>query len=138
MSAIEHPSTEPGVPRESLGRLFLRFLKFGSLAWGGPVAQIAMIREELVVEEKWVTPEHFNTSPFHSRFPPIHKHLKHGARYNSDALQKWFQSIGPRVRVFTVSQFVIEVEPVYTSTRTAILGCTPEERFQLFLKVFTR
>jgi chromate transporter len=40
--------------------LFLRFLKFGSLAWGGPVAQIAMIRQELVTEEKWVTPQHFN------------------------------------------------------------------------------
>jgi chromate transporter len=48
------------VPREPLGRLFLRFLKFGSLAWGGPVAQIAMIRQELVAEEKWVTPQHFN------------------------------------------------------------------------------
>ena len=48
------------MPREPLGRLFLRFLKFGSLAWGGPVAQIAMIREELVAEEKWVTPQHFN------------------------------------------------------------------------------
>jgi chromate transporter len=47
-------------PREPLARLFLRFLKFGSLAWGGPVAQIAMIRQELVVEEKWVTPERFN------------------------------------------------------------------------------
>jgi chromate transporter len=30
------------------------------LAWGGPVAQIAMIRRELVDEEGWVTPEHFN------------------------------------------------------------------------------
>jgi len=48
------------VPHEPLGRLFLRFLKFGSLAWGGPVAQIAMIRDELVMEEKWVTPQHFN------------------------------------------------------------------------------
>src|SRR5215212_11765047 len=45
---------------ESLLKLFLRFLKFGSLAWGGPVAQIAMIRQELVTEEKWVTPQHFN------------------------------------------------------------------------------
>lgn len=47
-------------PAEPLGRLFLRFLRFGFLAWGGPVAQIAMIRQELVIEEKWVTPEHFN------------------------------------------------------------------------------
>lgn len=30
------------------------------MAWGGPVAQIAMIRQELVAEEKWVTPQHFN------------------------------------------------------------------------------
>ncbi|SET66977.1 chromate transporter [Nitrosospira multiformis] len=48
------------VPHEPLGRLFLRFLKFGSLAWGGPVAQIAMLRHELVEEEKWVSPQHFN------------------------------------------------------------------------------
>jgi chromate transporter len=38
----------------------LRFLRFGSLAWGGPVAQIGMLRETFVDEEKWVTPEHFN------------------------------------------------------------------------------
>ena len=48
------------VPHESLGRLFLRFLHFGLLAWGGPVAQIAMIRHDLVEKEKWVTREHFN------------------------------------------------------------------------------
>jgi chromate transporter len=48
------------VPHEPLEKLFLRFLKFGFLAWGGPVAQIAMIRNELVAEEKWVTPQHFN------------------------------------------------------------------------------
>ena len=48
------------VPRESLARLFLRFLKFGFLAWGGPVAQIGMLRQELVTEEKWVSPRHFN------------------------------------------------------------------------------
>jgi chromate transporter len=48
------------VPHEPLGKLFLRFLKFGSLAWGGPVAQIAMIRQELVAEEKWVSPQRFN------------------------------------------------------------------------------
>lgn len=41
-------------------KIFLRFLKFGFLAWGGPFAQIAMIRKELVEEEKWVTNEHFN------------------------------------------------------------------------------
>jgi chromate transporter len=48
------------VPREAHFRIFLRFLKFGLLAWGGPVAQIAMIRQELVEEEKWISPERFN------------------------------------------------------------------------------
>jgi chromate transporter len=33
-----------GAPSEPIGRLFVRFLKFGLLAWGGPVAQIGMIR----------------------------------------------------------------------------------------------
>lgn len=53
-------TTAARVPHESPGRLFWRFLKFGLLAWGGPVAQIAMIRQELVTEEKWVSPQHFN------------------------------------------------------------------------------
>ena len=48
------------VPQESSGRIFVRFLKFGLLAWGGPVAQIAMIRQELVDEEHWVSNERFN------------------------------------------------------------------------------
>ena len=45
---------------ESYVRLFLRFLHFGLLAWGGPVPQIAMIRQELVDRESWVSPEQFN------------------------------------------------------------------------------
>ena len=44
----------------SLLALFARFLRFGLLAWGGPVAQIAMIKRELVEEEQWLTPERFN------------------------------------------------------------------------------
>lgn len=47
-------------PREPYAKLFLRFLRFGALAWGGPVAQIGMIRQELVDEEKWITGERFN------------------------------------------------------------------------------
>jgi chromate transporter len=60
MSALATTGRELAPPREPLGKLFLRFLRFGFLAWGGPVAQIAMIRQELVAEEKWVSPEHFN------------------------------------------------------------------------------
>ncbi len=60
MSATAPPSSaELRPPAQSLWHLFLRFLRFGCLAWGGPVAQIAMIRQELVEEEKWVSPEHF-------------------------------------------------------------------------------
>jgi chromate transporter len=43
-------------PRRSI---FLRFLKFGALAWGGPAAQIAMIKRECVDEEGWVSEETF-------------------------------------------------------------------------------
>ncbi len=48
------------VPREPWLKLFLRFLRFGSLAWGGPVAQIAMLRQELVEEERWISSAQFN------------------------------------------------------------------------------
>ncbi len=40
--------------------LFARFLRFGLLAWGGPVAQIAMLRKELVDEERWIDGGRFN------------------------------------------------------------------------------
>lgn len=45
--------------RESLFSIFIIFLKFGLLAWGGPVAQIAMFKEELVDKRKWISPEKF-------------------------------------------------------------------------------
>lgn len=53
-------SDQTNIPHESYPKLFLRFLRFGFLAWGGPVAQIAMVREELVEDEKWITREKFN------------------------------------------------------------------------------
>lgn len=56
------PGIEPAYafPREPLPRLFLRFLRFGALAWGGPVAQIGMLRHELVEQERWLSPQAFN------------------------------------------------------------------------------
>ncbi len=57
-AAIDDQATGP--PALSYGRLFGRFLRFGLLAWGGPVAQIAMLREELVEEERWVSRRQFN------------------------------------------------------------------------------
>jgi chromate transporter len=50
-SAIERPI--PAGPTDSPGSIFIRFLKFGCLAWGGPAAQIAMIKRECVDEEGW-------------------------------------------------------------------------------------
>jgi chromate transporter len=47
-------------PPLSLPALFLKFLRFGCLAFGGPVAQIAMVREALVEEERWIDRARFN------------------------------------------------------------------------------
>ena len=46
--------------RETPLAIFARFLRFGLLAWGGPVAQIAMIKRELVEEQQWISPARFN------------------------------------------------------------------------------
>lgn len=48
------------VPKLTYLQVFTRFLRFGFLAWGGPVAQIAMIRRELVEEERWISSSRFN------------------------------------------------------------------------------
>ena len=47
-------------PALSYWGVFVRFLRFGLMAFGGPVAQIAMIRRELVDEEKWIGSDRFN------------------------------------------------------------------------------
>lgn len=59
-SAITAGANLPAIPPQSYGQLFRRFLRFGFLAWGGPIAQIAMIRRELVDEERWISNERFN------------------------------------------------------------------------------
>ncbi|OYW45569.1 MAG: chromate transporter [Sphingomonadales bacterium 32-68-7] len=53
-------SPDVAAPRLSLAALFAKFLRFGLLAFGGPVAQIAMIRQALVEEERWIDPARFN------------------------------------------------------------------------------
>jgi chromate transporter len=54
--SIDNSPAFPAPPElESLGAIFVRFLKFGCLAWGGPAAQIAMIKRECVDEEKWIS-----------------------------------------------------------------------------------
>ena len=47
-------------PPLTSAQIFWRFLRFGLLAWGGPVAQIAMVRRALVDEEQWITSRRFN------------------------------------------------------------------------------
>jgi chromate transporter len=41
------------------GAIFVRFLRFGAFASGGPAAQIAMIKQECVDEEGWVDEQTF-------------------------------------------------------------------------------
>lgn len=48
------------IPSLTYWQVFLRFLRFGALAWGGPVAQISMIRRELVDEEGWIDSARFH------------------------------------------------------------------------------
>src|SRR4051794_451212 len=44
------------VPEMSYLKLFwFFFYNFGLFAWGGPVAQIALIKDRLVVKDKWIT-----------------------------------------------------------------------------------
>jgi len=50
---------EQPLARDSMRAIFVRFLKFGALAWGGPAAQIAMIKRECVDELRWVDEETF-------------------------------------------------------------------------------
>lgn len=48
------------VPHLSLLKLFwFFFYNFGLFAWGGPVAQIALIKDRLVLQDKWITLERF-------------------------------------------------------------------------------
>jgi chromate transporter len=49
----------PATGHDPPGSIFARFLKFGALAWGGPAAQIAMIKHECVDEQRWVSEETF-------------------------------------------------------------------------------
>ncbi|UIJ44484.1 chromate efflux transporter [Sphingomonas cannabina] len=57
MTSIDSDAAPPAI---GLAPLFLKFLRFGCLAFGGPVAQIAMIRQALVEEERWITGARFN------------------------------------------------------------------------------
>jgi hypothetical protein len=64
ITCSDHPSLDDHqelgentkVPRMSYLRLFwFFFYNFGLFAWGGPVAQIALIKDKLVMQDKWIT-----------------------------------------------------------------------------------
>jgi chromate transporter len=57
--ASEPQPAAPTDRRDSPRSIFFRFLRFGGLAWGGPAAQIAMVKHECVDEERWVSEETF-------------------------------------------------------------------------------
>ncbi|KAJ1568189.1 hypothetical protein HK096_007296 [Nowakowskiella sp. JEL0078] len=48
-------SEKVNAPYLPLWTLFCRFLIFGINAWGGPVAQIALVKESLVDREQWIS-----------------------------------------------------------------------------------
>jgi hypothetical protein len=55
-SSNEDELTQSNAPKFSLPYLFwFFFYNFGLFAWGGPVAQIALIKDKLVVQDKWIT-----------------------------------------------------------------------------------
>lgn len=56
-SSLEDNSNVPRLPLLKLFWFF--FYNFGLFAWGGPVAQIALIKERLVIQDEWITLERF-------------------------------------------------------------------------------
>ena len=60
--AVLEVETRPNTGTEGQdppGAIFWRFWKFGCLAWGGPAAQIAMIKRECVDELGWISEASF-------------------------------------------------------------------------------
>lgn len=58
--AVASTESATVLPHLSHAQIFWRFLQFGLMAWGGPVAQIAMLRRELVEREHWMSSARFN------------------------------------------------------------------------------
>ena len=57
---IPHDREGHNAPQLGYFNLFLLFLSFGCRAFGGPVAQIIMMKDELVIEQKWISQEKFS------------------------------------------------------------------------------
>ena len=59
-SACFDECDDVSAPRLSVLQTFLLFLSFGLRAFGGPVAQIALYKEELVIQKRWISIPRFN------------------------------------------------------------------------------
>ena len=57
---VSETEEEGSIPDLSYFELFRVFLWFGCRAFGGPVAQIALMKQELVTEQKWISNDKFN------------------------------------------------------------------------------
>lgn len=54
--AADDDLNHSAAPKMPLPRLFWYFFyNFGLFAWGGPIAQIALIKQQIVIKEKWIT-----------------------------------------------------------------------------------
>lgn len=57
----DEDNTTSNAPQLSALQIFwFFFATFGIFAWGGPVAQIALIKDRLVLRDKWITMARFN------------------------------------------------------------------------------
>jgi chromate transporter len=57
---IQEDAEVGNIPELTFFELFKIFLWFGCRAFGGPVAQIALMKQELVTEQKWISNDKFN------------------------------------------------------------------------------
>ena len=106
-----------------------RFLRFGLLAFGGPVAQIAMLRRELVDEEGWVSSDRFNRLlAVYQALPgpeahelAVHMGLLRGGRLGAVLAGLGFMLPG-FVLMLVVSWLYFQVDLTAASIGAALLG----------------
>ena len=55
-----HPDDAINAPKMNALRVLLLFLGYGVRAFGGPVAQINLMKDELVLQQKWISSTRFN------------------------------------------------------------------------------